>query len=426
MHFHAATAFTLSLVGAAAGLATSKLPASGLCPNGQYWDTIKGCTSLPPPAKCQSNQDYDSFKGCVAGQPPFGPPGLLCTIVKTLIAVTSQSREANEFCSSYLKVPKVTSTTTKTSYTTTVTSSTTLTSGTLTTTDFTSMVPTTVTTTITEDTTTTKKETSTSVVSAVSTMTISVCPPPVFLRKRDEEHREEPRGVLAKPGALANYADSAAISYACNCLSVQTSTVTSTTTLNTRTNTASTTVASVTERSTKIETTTTVVTSTITSTATTSETVVERSTTYTSTVTAVAPTFSILYYRNILPRGNPLIDFATPGAISVNGAVGGKPILQFTLGTDGALTVINGAGAGNGATTNPLAHGSASIVNFVPLTADLRAMTCRVAQQADGSCPLTCQGSHGSISYDCGSTWRVGGQEDVGSCSTAYLYAVGT
>lgn len=118
MHFNAVAALTLTLVGSASALAAPKLPSSGLCPNGQYWDTGKGCTASPPPQRCSSDQYYDTLKGCVKGQPPSGPPGLLCTIVKTLVKVARQDLPVTSFCSSYLSIPVSTKSVTVTAYTT--------------------------------------------------------------------------------------------------------------------------------------------------------------------------------------------------------------------------------------------------------------------------------------------------------------------
>lgn len=118
MHFNAVAGLALSLMGSASALAAPKLPASGLCPNGQYWDTGKGCTASPPPQRCSSDQYYDSLKGCVKGQPPSGPPGLLCTIVKTLVKVARQDLPVTSFCSSYLSIPVSTKSVTVTAYTT--------------------------------------------------------------------------------------------------------------------------------------------------------------------------------------------------------------------------------------------------------------------------------------------------------------------
>lgn len=118
MHFNTVAGLALSLAGSASAFYTPKLPPSGLCPNNQYWDTAKGCKNLPPPAKCSSsNQYYDTLKGCVRGKPPSGPPGLLCTVVKTLVTVARQQLPASSFCSSYLSIPLVTKTATVTAYT---------------------------------------------------------------------------------------------------------------------------------------------------------------------------------------------------------------------------------------------------------------------------------------------------------------------
>lgn len=129
----------------------------------------------------------------------------------------------------------------------------------------------TITTTVIEPSTLSTKTTSTSVISAVTTTTITACANPVTRKARRavsptgykndptwlEDHGidplgEEKRGLIPKPKCFANYVDPAAVSYACNCLSVPTRTTTSTTTLRTKTATAVTTVGSLLALSTRL------------------------------------------------------------------------------------------------------------------------------------------------------------------------------
>ncbi|KAJ4312443.1 hypothetical protein N0V84_009935 [Fusarium piperis] len=453
MHFNAVAGLALSLVGSASALAAPKLPASGLCPSGQYWDTGKGCTALPAPQRCSTDQYYDSIRGCVRGQPPSGPPGLLCTIVKTLVKVARQDLQATSFCSSYLSIPISTKSVTVTAYTTVTTSTSTITSGVTTTTDSTQTITdSTTTTTLTETKTTTTKTTTTSTISGVKTETITACVSPVApLKKRNDDPDErarrialdkqnhiedvkdlkesniiERRGIeergIAKPGAFANYVDPAAVSYACNCFDIQPYTTTSVTTLRTKTITASTTVPS-TEKVTATEKVTSTSTSTVTEPATVySETVTERSTTYTSTQTILTPAFSILAMGG-WNNGRPFRDMGdgSVGDDSFSGTT-----LNFNLAIDGKLKVNNGVKAGSKAQTDPNVGGSSSYVWFGRQGANLQDVTCSVTQRPDGSCPLTCQGSRGSTNFDCGVYWRLGGTGDVGSCSVFTPYAVGS
>lgn len=145
-----------------------------------------------------------------------------------------------------------------------ITNTNTVTSGVTTVIDSTKTVTdSTMTITVIEPSTLSTKTTSTSVISAVTTTTITACANPVTRKARRaasptgyendptwlEDHGidplgEEKRGLIPKPKCFANYVDPAAVSYACNCLSVPTRTTTSTTTLRTKTATAITTVSS--------------------------------------------------------------------------------------------------------------------------------------------------------------------------------------
>ncbi|KAL2689469.1 hypothetical protein Neosp_003523 [[Neocosmospora] mangrovei] len=435
MHFNAVAGLALSLVGSASALAAPKLPASGLCPSGQYWDTGKGCTASPPPQRCSSDQYYDSLKGCVKGQPPSGPPGLLCTIVKTLVKVARQDLQATSFCSSYLSIPVSTKSVTVTAYTTVSTTTSTITSGVTTTTDSTKTITdSTTTTTTTETKTTTTKSTSTSTITEViKTETITACASPVApLKKRygdfeaheekvkrEKLHRIEARGI-AKPGAFANYGDPAAVSYACNCFDITTYTTTSVTTLRTKTVTASVTVPS-TEKVTATSTATATSTTTITEPATVyTETVTEKTTT-SITQTVLKPTVSILAMGG-WNNGHALSDEGD-GTVGDDGY---GTTLLFNLGLDGTLKVTNGVRSGSNGQTDPNNSGSNSLVLFGFSGGALKDMTCTVTQRTDGSCPLKCQGTRGSTNFDCGVYWRLGSDADVQGCSVFTPYAVGS
>ncbi|KAI8689537.1 hypothetical protein LRP88_14300 [Fusarium phalaenopsidis] len=447
MHFNTVAGLALSLAGSASAFYTPKLPASGLCPNNQYWDTAKGCKNLPPPAKCSSsNQYYDTLKGCVRGKPPSGPPGLLCTVVKTLVTVARQQLPASSFCSSYLSIPVVTKTATVTAYTKVITNTNTVTSGVTTVIDSTKTITdSTITTTIIEPSTLSTKTTSTSVISAVSTTTVTACANPVTRKARRalgptgyktdptwlEEHgfdpvAEEKRGLIPKPKCFANYVDPAAVSYACNCLSVPTRTTTSYTTLRTKTATAVTTVPS-TEKATATEKVTATDTKTSTQLVATvyTETIVERSTTYTSTHTALSPTFTIVAASGRY-TGKYLYDANSRGYASVDFA---GPMLLFTLGDDGTLTAQNQGLAGQFAVSDPDAGSYNAIPAFKPLSGKLQKLVVTVTQESDGTCPLTFQGARGSASFECGTYWRVGSEDDLasfGGCHRIDMIAVGS
>ncbi|RSL54454.1 hypothetical protein CEP52_016471 [Fusarium oligoseptatum] len=436
MHFNAVAGFALSLVGSASALAAPKLPASGLCPNGQYWDTGKGCTASPPPQRCSSDQYYDSLKGCVKGTPPSGPPGLLCTIVKTLVKVARQDLQATSFCSSYLSIPVSTKSVTVTAYTTVTTTTSTITSGVTTTTDSTKTITdsTTTTTSTKTETTTTKTTTTSTITEVIGYTTITACASPVGRKvkryddleaheervRQDKLHHIEARGI-AKPGAFANYADPAAVSYACNCFDIPQYTTTSVTTLRTKTVTTSVTVPS-TERVTATATATATSTSTITEPATVySETVTEKTTT-SITQTVLKPTVSILAMGG-WNNGHALYDLGD-GTVGDDGPYG--TTLLFTLGLDGTLKVTNGVRSGSNGQTDPNNYGSSSYVLFGFQGGALKDMTCTVTQKTDGSCPLTCQGTRGSTNFDCGVYWRLGSDADVQGCSVFTPYAVGS
>ncbi|KAM0424813.1 hypothetical protein ACHAPT_009869 [Fusarium lateritium] len=434
MHFNAVAGLALSLVGSASALAAPKLPASGLCPNGQYWDTGKGCSALPPPQKCSSTQYYDSLKGCVAGQPPSGPPGVLCTIVKTLVKVARQDFGVTSYCSSYLRIPISTKTETVTAYTTLVTSTSTITSGVTTTTDSTkTTTDSTTTTVVTQTDTITTKSTTKSAIFTATTVTIHSCAPPVFRKAKrgdgeeyepsaglKQPHHVEERGV-AKPGALSGYVDPAAVSYACNCFDIPTSTTTELTTLRTTTKTVSVTVPSTTTA-----TATSKVTATSTSTTTKqstvyTETVTERTTYYTSTQYILEPTVSLLAIGAWI-NGSPMFDDG--GLVGIDDPF--QTPLLFTLNPDGTLRAQTGGGAGLLAQTNPLSSGQGSLVLFDQSDPDLQPMTCTVSQNSAGLCPMSCSGSRGPISFDCGSYWGVGNRDDTRGCRLIVPYAVGS
>ncbi|KAI8723076.1 hypothetical protein NCS52_00162600 [Fusarium sp. LHS14.1] len=434
MHLNTVAGLALSLAGSASAFSTPKLPASRLCPSNQYWDTAKGCKNLPPPAKCSSNRYYDTLKGLC----------LLCTVVKTLVTVARQQLPASSFCSSYLSIPVVTKTATVTAYTKVITNTNTVTSGVTTVVDSTKTITdATITITTIEPSTFSTKTTSTSVISAVSTTTITACANPITRKAKRaanptgytndptwlEDHGidplgEEKRGLIPKPKCFAEYADPAAVSYACNCLSVPTQTITSTTTLRTKTATAVTTVPS-TEKATATEKATVTDTKASTQLVATvyTETIVERPTTYTSTHTALSPTFTIVASSGKF-TGNQLYD---PNYMSYTGIYSTGPVLLFTLGDDGTLTAQNQGLAGQFAVSDPNAGSYNAIPAFKPLSGDLQKLVVTVRQEDDGTCPLSVQGARGSTSFECGVYWRVGSEADIAcysGCSRMDLIAV--
>jgi hypothetical protein len=100
-------------------------------------------------------------------------------------------------------------------------------------------------------------------------------------------------------------------------------------------------------------------------------------------------------------------------------------VLQFTTVNNNVLKVLNGPNAGSTAATNPNAGGSGAYVLFGSTASGLLDTTCQVTANSDGTCPLSCQASRGTTSYDCGTYWRIGSDADVGSCNRFTPYAVG-
>ncbi|KAH6976320.1 hypothetical protein BKA56DRAFT_687986 [Ilyonectria sp. MPI-CAGE-AT-0026] len=417
MHFNTAASLALALASTAAGLSIPKAPASGVCPNKQYWDTGKGCTPLPPPKRCYYGGYYDTVKGCVSGSPPNGPPKPFCTIVKGLISAAHETAQATAFCSSYLHVPLSTSTSTVTSYTTTVTIHSTITSGQFTTTHATETVTETDTATETDSATVTDYTTTVSTISTVSTTYITACASPTAPAKRSVKGP-------SKPGCLGKYQAGQALSSACKCLSIKPSTTTKKTTLRTPTTTVVSVTVPHTDDVTATATATLVETETMTNTETDVSTVTNYETIYTSTTAVVAiPTFKV-YAIGGDNNGHPFYDIGD-GRVG-DDAENGVTVLEFSINSDGTLTADNGSKSGSEGETDPNAGGTDSYVMFGSSGNNLVNVVCNVLYNDDGTCPLACQGSRGTTNYDCGVYWRIGSNADVGNCFQFIPYVVGS
>lgn len=163
---------------------------------------------------------------------------------------------------------------------------------------------------------------------------------------------------------------------------------------------------------------------TITNTATETSTITEQTTVYTATSPVIAiPTFTI-YAIGGRNNGNPVVDL-NDGSGTVGVARGSLQVLQFTTVNNNKLKVLNGSRAGSIAATNPNAGGTGAYVLFGSTASGLLDTTCQVTYNSDGTCPLSCQASRGTTSYDCGIYWRIGSDADVGGCSRFTPYAVG-
>ncbi|RYN63765.1 hypothetical protein AA0118_g4375 [Alternaria tenuissima] len=210
---------------------------------------------------------------------------LFCDVVRGLVTVAKQQTQATPFCSSYLEIPAVTKTSTKTSFTATITQTNTITSGSITTT------ATTVTATAEETRTKTASATVTEFTTITSTST-TVSPPTTTLSPRCLTVRDERKRAAAvatkKPTCLANYIEGQALSSACKCLSVPTTSTTWTAVVNIPT----TTTTSVTVPRTVVATATITQTNTATVIVTNTETVT--STIVTQTTELIAPTVLLL------------------------------------------------------------------------------------------------------------------------------------
>lgn len=163
-------------------------------------------------------------------------------------------------------------------------------------------------------------------------------------------------------------------------------------------------------------------TDTIVNTHTDVSTVTDYATVYTSTTTVVAiPTFNV-YAIGGDNGGNPFYDI---GDGTVGDNAGGIPVLDFSINSDGTLTADNGSNSGSKGETDPNQGGTTSFVMFGSSGNNLVNVVCNVLYNADGTCPLACQGSRGTTNYDCGVYWRIGSDADVGSCSEFTPYVVG-
>jgi hypothetical protein len=227
---------------------------------------------------------------------------------------------------------------------------------------------------------------------------------------------------IGKPSCFGNYVEGQALSSACKCLAVPTSSTTTTTILSIPTTTTTSTTVPLTIFATATATDTLTTTATITNTATETSTITEKTTIYTATLPAIAiPTFTV-YAIGGPNSGNPI---ANAGGNIVGDARNLSPVLQFTTVDNNKLQVLNGPYAGSIAKTNPNAAGSGSYVYFGSTAAGLLDTTCQVTYNSDGTCPLSCQASRGTTSYDCGVYWRIGADADVGNCNRFTPYAVG-
>lgn len=164
---------------------------------------------------------------------------------------------------------------------------------------------------------------------------------------------------------------------------------------------------------------------TVTNTATETSTTIEQTTVYTATLPAIAiPTFSV-YAIGGDNNGNPIVDIGD-GSGRVGNAQGFGAVLQFTTVNNNQLQVLNGPNAGSTGATDPNASAFESYVLFGSAANGFPATSCQVTYNGDGTCPLTCQTSRGTTSYDCGVYWRIGSKSDIPSgCYQFTPYAVG-
>ncbi|KAF4954518.1 hypothetical protein FSARC_12131 [Fusarium sarcochroum] len=335
-----------------------------------------------------------------------------CRIVHDRCEENSKESEgAISFCVSHLHIPFKTSTYTITSYTKTIKNTVIITSGSAITTDVTVTITQNVTGTATGPTTITNTITETETIEAVLTSSITSCASPTASVQK--------RGVttVPKPKCFKFFRDAGVITKACHCLTIPSSMKT---TITKCVSIPTTTTATVTVPACQDATVTTTVTHndtiTITNTATTN------TTTYTSTTFVLAvPSFNI-YAIGGENDGNPLRgDINAPNFVDVDNPTG-APILEFTLGNDTTLQVLNGPRAGTKGGTDPVLSNRNVYVEFG--NDDFVDLSCTVTGNNDGTCPMSCQGSRGSISYDCGALWRNGNSSDVQGCSAFTPYAV--
>ncbi|RYN95190.1 hypothetical protein AA0120_g4009 [Alternaria tenuissima] len=149
---------------------------------------------------------------------------LFCDVVRGLVTVAKQQTQATPFCSSYLKIPAATKTSTITSFTATVTQTSTITSGSTTTTDATVTATEDTTQTVTDAPTVTTFVTTTTTITTVSRTTSFL---PGCLTARDEQKRAA-AVATKKPACFSKYTEGQALSSACKCLSVPTASTTRT------------------------------------------------------------------------------------------------------------------------------------------------------------------------------------------------------
>ncbi|KAM0550664.1 hypothetical protein ACHAPJ_008727 [Fusarium lateritium] len=146
------------------------------------------------------------------------------------------------------------------------------------------------------------------------------------------------------------------------------------------------------------------------------KTVTETQTIYTSTTTVFAvPEFNIYavggHHDGYPMRGR--MDSAQQVAMDNRKD---EPLLEFSIGSNNTLKVLNGEIAGTIGRSDLGPHAEDHDVKFGKRDNDLPGISCKVTRDSDGTCPMTCQGQQGSLSYDCGVHWRLGEDADVKDC----------
>ncbi|KAJ4254532.1 hypothetical protein NW762_010131 [Fusarium torreyae] len=93
-----------------------------------------------------------------------------------------------------------------------------------------------------------------------------------------------------------------------------------------------------------------------------------------------------------------------------------EPVLNFSIGCNNTLKVLNGESPGTIGRSDRGPRAKDHDVKFGKYDNDLPGISCKVIRNSDGTCPMTCQGQQGSLSYDCGVHWRLGEDADVKEC----------
>ncbi|KAM0703736.1 hypothetical protein Q7P35_009675 [Cladosporium inversicolor] len=342
----------------------------------------------------------------------------LCPAVTKLVTALNQQKPASAFCSSFLRIPVAITTLTQTK--TNVATVTSLLSGSTT---VTNPIAATVTIfeipTITVETETTITVTSTSTPLSTVTSALTCTLPSAPVEKR--------AATVSKPGCFDAFTVSSAISSACKCLSVPTSTTTATA------NAVSLSPTIVTEGS--IVTSTYIPTSIITQPGLPTTTTITTST-QTESVLETAPTATTTTTTYAYPENAPFkigaVDSSAAGQFLGSPNPPTHPATPYTFGSAGNVFVFASyiGGVLRDVALNVLViYNQPNDGQIGPQDRSGAVVTCKIdsddhAQQQQ-TCPLTCEASWngGTVeaNWNCGGTWYT---HDTGSCTQFQPYLV--